>query len=112
MKLNHHTKIQIVSAVLLIGVFAAVLLYSQGYFDFTFISRPGSSGNMNHDQSPTDTADHIETEQENERPTPETNIWQPTETNKTDESTVDWEAIESEFNSKFEDMFQIHGDMG
>ena len=113
MKLNSHTKIQIVSVILLCAVFVAVLLYSEGYFDFTFITRPGSySGNMEQ-QTPVDPTDtQPETEKKEERPTPETNSWHPNETQQREEDTVDWEAIESEFNSKFEDMFQTQGNMG
>lgn len=112
MKLNSHTKIQIVSAIILCAVFVSVLLYSEGYFDFTFITRPGSySGNM--EQHPaTDAPDTLETEKKDERPIPETNSWHQVETQQNEEDTVDWEAIESEFNSKFEDMFQMQGNMG
>ena len=107
MKLNSHTKMQITALVSLVAIFFVVLLYSEGYFDLTFIKRPGSySGAMNQQQAAIDSNSPSAETAETERPTPETeSLWVP-ETQKDPQNTVDLEAIESEFNSKFEEMFQ------
>lgn len=47
MKLKPHTKYQIISVFAMIAVFVLTVLYSKGYFDFSFITRRSDFGTLN-----------------------------------------------------------------
>lgn len=42
MKVYSHTKKQLIALIVLVVIFLLTVLYSKGYFDFTFVDRPGS----------------------------------------------------------------------
>ncbi|MBE6717699.1 MAG: hypothetical protein E7574_00385 [Ruminococcaceae bacterium] len=51
MKLNSHTKQQLVGLAVLILIFAMTIMYSKEIFEFTFITRPDKVGSLNSSQT-------------------------------------------------------------
>ena len=50
-KLNSHIKQQIIGFIVLILVFALTIMYNNGIFEFTFITRPDKIGSLNSAES-------------------------------------------------------------